>query len=104
MKNIPRIKSIDGINGFNIVCTFTTGERKTLDFQKLFSEWDVQPKDIEYPLLKESEFQKVKVHDGTLAWENVKVTVTDEEGTERLEDYEIDPLVLYRSHASIVEI
>ena len=96
MKNIPRIKSIDGINGFNIVCTFTTGERKTLDFQKLFSEWDVQPKDMEYPLLKESEFQKVKVHDGTLAWENVKVTVTDEEGTERLEAYEIDPLVLCR--------
>jgi hypothetical protein len=104
MKHIPRIESITDVDGFHILCLFTTGEHRVLDFGKLFSKWALQPKDVEYPLLNIADFQKVTLQNGTLTWENVRVTITDETGTERTEAYQIDPLTLYRESETAVKI
>ncbi len=99
---ILRIQSIDKVDGFRVFCIFNTGENKIIDFEKLFEEWEVKPGDVEYPLLNVEEFQKIKLHDGVLSWENVKVLLTKEDGTEENFPYEIDPIVLY-NQAEIID-
>ena len=94
-KKIPRIQSISKVDGFRVYCLFNTGERGVIDFEKLFEEWGMKTGDAEYPLLNVEEFQKVKVHDGVLSWENVRVFLTNEDGVEESFPYEIDPIVLY---------
>ena len=94
-KKIPRIQSISKVDGFRVYCLFNTGERGVIDFEKLFEEWGMKTDDAEYPLLNVEEFQKVKLYDGVLSWENVRVFLTNEDGVEESFPYEIDPIVLY---------
>ena len=94
-KKIPRIQSISKVQGFRVYCVFNTGERGVIDFGKLFKEWEVKSGDDEYMLLDLKEFQKVKLRDGVLSWENVKVSLTNEEDKQEAFPYEIDPIVLY---------
>ena len=94
-KKIPRIQSVSKVEGFRVYCLFNTGERRVLNFERLFQEWAVKPTDVEYVLLNLHEFQKVKLHNGTLSWDNVKVTLLDENRKEQAFPYEIDPIVLY---------
>lgn len=104
MKKIHRIRQIEAIEGFNVICIFTNDEVRLLNFEKIFEKWNILPNDVEYPLLKLQEFQKIKVQNGTFAWDNIKVVVTDEAGIERTEDYEIDPVVLYKESVKIEEV
>jgi len=78
----PRILKIERIDGFKIYCMFSNGESKLIDFNSIFKEWDLTPNDIEYPLLKKKEFQKVKLRNYTLSWDNITVLLMTEEGTE----------------------
>lgn len=94
-KKIPRIESISKVDGFHVYCVFKTGEHGVIDFKKLFEEWDVKSGDDEYALLDLKEFQKVKLRDGVLSWENVQVLLIKEDGTEENSPYEIDPIVLH---------
>jgi len=103
-KKIPRIQSISKMEGFRVYCSFNTGERGVIDFEKLFKEWDVKPGDYEFVFLSDiKEFQKVQLRDGVLSWENVNVPVLDE--VDRIgayvAPYEIDPITLYQ-HAEIL--
>ena len=92
----PRIIKIERIDGFKIYCMFNNGESKLIDFNEIFKEWKLSPNDIEYPLLEKSEFQKVKLRNFTLSWDNLTVTLLTEEGKEERFPYEIDPHFLYQ--------
>ena len=92
----PRILKIERIEGFKIYCMFNNGESKLIDFNLIFKEWNLTQSDIEYPLLKKKEFQKVKLRNHTLSWENIAVLLMTENGEEEKFPYEIDPYFLYQ--------
>ena len=94
-KKIPRIQSISKVDGFRVYCVFNTGESGSINFERLFAEWGVNPGDAEGVLLDLNEFQKIKLRDGVLSWENVEVPLIKEDNTEGKFPYEIDPIVLY---------
>lgn len=100
-KKIPRLQSISKVDGFRVYCLFNTGESGIINFERLFEEWGVKPGDTEYILLNVEEFQKVKLRDGVLSWENAEVSLIKEDGTEEKFPYEIDPIVLY-SQAELI--
>lgn len=92
----PRILKIEKIEGFKIYCMFNNGESKLIDFELIFKEWNLTQNDIEYPLLQETEFQKVKLRNHTLSWDNIEVLLMTESGKEEKFPYEIDPYFLYQ--------
>jgi len=98
MRTVKRIIKIHKITGYKIYTLFSNGESKIVDFEKVFDQWKIDSKDIEYPL-KESvkEFQKVKVIDGTFVWKNIKFTSKDENGNPVTHYYDVDPIVMYES-------
>ncbi len=102
-KNIkmPRILKIEKIDGFNITCMFNNGESRVINFNAIFKEWKISKNDIEYPLIKESEFKRVELRNQTLSWSNIKVALLNEDGVAEVHPYEIDPVTLFElSHAS----
>ncbi len=99
----PRIIKIERIDGFKIYCMFNNGESKLIDFNLIFKEWNLTPNDVEYPLLNESEFQKVKLRNFTLSWDNLTVVLTTDEGKEEKFPYEIDPYFLYQKSEPLKE-
>ena len=98
-QKLVRIKEIYKIEDFKIYCRFSNNEFRFIDFRKLFNQWDIKTKDIEYPLLNKIEFQKVKLSNGTLIWENISTTLIDENNYEVEHPYDIDPVVLYKNSA-----
>ncbi len=93
----PRIIKIERIDGFKISCMFNNGESKLIDFNSILKEWKLTPTDIEYPLLAQKEFQKVKLRNHTLSWDNLAVLLLNEDGKEDQFPYEIDPYYLYQN-------
>lgn len=92
---VPRILKIEKIDGFIITCMFNNGELRTIDFNSVFNKWNISELDIEYPLLKTSEFKKVGLRNYTLSWKNIEVKLFSEDGMEQVYPYEIDPVTLY---------
>jgi len=96
-QKIVRISKINKIEGFIVFCTFSNSEYRHIDFEQLFQKWKVKKGDPEYPLLDKSEFKKVQLSNGTLSWNNVTVSLIDEDYKEQSYPYEIDPIVLYQN-------
>lgn len=93
---IPRIIKIEQLDGFKIQCMFNNGESRLLDFNKIFSDWNISSDDIEFKLLDLKEFKKVKLRNYTLSWPNIKIEIKDKEDKLEYYPYEIGPDVLYQ--------
>jgi len=100
----PRILKIDRIDGFKIYCMFNNGESKLIDFNSILEDWKLTSTDLEYPLIEQKEFQKVKLRNHTLSWDNIPVLLMNEEGKEVLYPYEIDPYFLYKNSQAVEDI
>ena len=100
---IPRIVKIEKISGHKIQCMFNNGESRVLDFAKIFKQWNVAENDLEYPLMDEKVFKKVKLLNYTLSWPNLKIKVYGEHGEDLILPYEIGADVLYELSESINE-
>jgi DNA-binding XRE family transcriptional regulator len=98
---IPRIIKIEQLDGFKIQCMFNNGESRLLDFNKIFSDWNISSDDIEFKLLDLKEFKKVKLRNYTLSWPNIKIEIKDEEDKLEYYPYEIGPDVLYQLSKSV---
>ncbi len=96
-KNIalPRILKIQEKSGLKLKVMFNNGETRLLDFAEIFNKWNVGKKDAEYPLLNETEFQKVELRNYTLSWKNIELKLLDENGEEQTHPYELSPDLLY---------
>jgi len=92
---IPRIIKIEKIEGFKIYCMFNNGETRLLDFKSIFRKWNITENDVEYKLLDKKEFEKVKLHNFNLTWENIQISLLSDEGEEKTFPYEISPDVLF---------
>jgi len=98
MRTVKRIIKIHEIHEYEITCLFNNGESRKINFKDLFQKWKIKKGDIEYPLTQSTkEFQKVKVQDGTLVWENIKIKSIDEDGNPVVYPLDLDPIVLYES-------
>lgn len=93
---IPRIIKIDKIDGFTVYCMFNNGEVRELDFLKIFEAWNINEKDIEFPLLNEEEFHKLELRNFTLSWPNISIDISDENGKALKLPYEIGADVLFQ--------
>jgi DNA-binding XRE family transcriptional regulator len=74
---------------------FNNGESRMLDFQKIFSDWNISETDIEYPLLDPKEFKKVTLRNFTLSWSNIEIKVKNENSDVQIHPYEIGADVLF---------
>ena len=98
----PRILKINKINGFKVICMFNNGESRMIDFELLFNEWNLSEEDIEYSLLQKQEFEKMKLRNNTLSWDNIQINLLTEDGKEQSHPYEIDPVTLFQ-HSDEIE-
>ena len=98
MRRVKRIIKIHKIEDYKIFALFSNGESRIVDFAKLLDQWNVKKTDVEYPIKESlSEFQKVKVIDGTFVWENIEIESIDEEGSQVIFHYDVDPIVMYEA-------
>jgi len=100
MKSRPEVVRIIEIYKkeiFNIYCLFSNNEYRFIDFEELFKKWNVKKGDVEYPLLDNLEFQKVKLVNGTLSWDNITVSLINKNKQEKKYPYDLDPIVLYQN-------
>ncbi len=100
---IPRIVKIEKIDGHNIQCMFNNGESRMLEFKKIFTQWNVLDGDIEFPLLDENVFKKVKLRNFTLSWQNIEIRINGENGGDLILPYEIGADVLYKLSDKITD-
>lgn len=95
MNKVPRILKIISVSNHLILCAFNNGEYRIIDFNKLFDIWDTKESSIEYPLKKMSEFNKVQLVSGTLAWPHIKKLIKLPDGQVFDTYLDLDPIVLY---------
>lgn len=97
-RGLPKILRINHIDPDNLKISvlFNNGDNRVLDFKRIFNEnWKIQTTDIEYPLMKPQEFQKVTLADHTLSWKNIKPYLTNDNGSQVSTVYDVGADVLY---------
>ncbi len=97
IKNIPRIIKINEIKGFEIFCAFNNGEHRIIDFNKLFKKWNIKNNEFQRALTDKKIFTQVRLHEGTLQWENLIKKIKLSNGMEFDAPFDIDPIVLYEA-------
>jgi DNA-binding XRE family transcriptional regulator len=97
-KRLPKILKINSIDKkqLKISVLFSNGEDRILDFNKIFkSEWKVTKFDPEYKLMNPAEFEKVKIANHTLSWNNADLFITGFDGKKRKVPYEVGADTLF---------
>jgi DNA-binding XRE family transcriptional regulator len=102
MRSIPRILKIESIRGMEMVCLFTNGQSRKIDFEKLFQEWEIKKGDVEFPLVDPKKLAKVELRNNTLSWPDIKIIIPSPEGGEMRVPYEIGPDVLFEHSQELV--
>lgn len=92
---IPRITSINHIDGFILICTFNTGEQRKLDMLTFFLSNHYSEDSFRSAALDVNKFNTVSLRDGTLCWPGIVRTTRLSNGMEFEEYFDLDPLVLY---------
>jgi hypothetical protein len=92
---IPRITSINHIEGYILTCTFNTGEQRKLDLLTYFLNNHYSDDTFRSALLDENQFNKVSLRNGTLCWPDIVRTTRLSNGMEFQECFDMDPIVLY---------
>lgn len=97
-RGLPKILRINHIDPENLKISvlFNNGDNRVLDFKRIFNEdWKIQTSDVEYPLMKPQEFQKVALVEHTLSWKNIKPYLTNDKGEQVSSVYDVVADVLY---------
>jgi len=97
-KRLPKILKINRIDKkqLSISVLFSNGEDRILDFNKIFkSDWKVTKSDPEYKLMNPAEFEKVKIVNHTLSWDNADLFITGFDGKKKKVPYEVGADTLY---------
>lgn len=90
----PQIHRIENIIDYNITVVFDNGEKRCIDFLKVFDG----SKRFHKLLLEDyQQFREVEVAEGTLAWRNLGIWFKDIEGSKVFRYYDIDPGLLYEN-------
>lgn len=96
MRTPKRIIKIHEINGFKIYCLFQNGESRVIDFTTFFEKKNIKEGHRLFKIKQSvKEFQKVKLIDGTLTWENIQIESKNLNGEKVIYHYDIDPITLY---------
>lgn len=90
---IPRIINITKLDQFNVYCLTNLREIIRIDFHSYFEAKAKKGNAFEY-LLDINNFQKIKCNGRSLYWEGL-VKEIDENGTESVGTFELDPVVLF---------
>ncbi len=103
MKVIPRILKISEIKGNTIYCVFNTGQHRIIDIDKFISD-NQQGDPLRLGRLTEkSTLSQAVVSEGTLSWPNLRERVALPGGRTIEVDYDLDPVLLYRSSVEDTE-
>ena len=103
---LPRILNIINIHPYKIVCGWTNGEIRMIDFEPLINKYKQQKKLTNayfklnhVPLFLQVQLDKIM---GTLFWPNL-ITMTDYDGAIKTAPFDICPDMLY-SMSKIVKV
>lgn len=97
-RGLPKILKINDVDYKNLRLSvlFSNGDNRILDFNRILNQdWQVEPSDPEYILLDPKEFKKVKLSNNTLAWDNVVLYMTGEDGSLEPTAFDVGADVLY---------
>jgi DNA-binding XRE family transcriptional regulator len=97
-RKLPKILKINEVNekSGSVSVLFSNGENRILDFNRILNEdWKVTNEDPEYILLNAKELVKVKLENNTLAWHNVPIYITGEDGQKVKVPFDVGADVLY---------
>jgi DNA-binding XRE family transcriptional regulator len=97
-RGLPKILKINEVDykKLRLSVLFSNGDNRILDFNRILNEdWQVEPSDPEYILLDPKEFKKVKLSNNTLAWDNVVLYMTGEDGKLEPTPFDVGADVLY---------
>ncbi|MGB0863684.1 MAG: hypothetical protein ACPG19_10720 [Saprospiraceae bacterium] len=94
---IPRIKTIEAIDHFKVVCAFNTGDYRSIDFKKIFQLWDERAEKYPLELKNTTIFRTVEVVNHTLTWNAIKRNIQLSNGLSFEVSYDIDPIVLFEN-------
>lgn len=96
MRTVKNIIKIHNIDGYKVYCLFNNGESRVIDFDKVFKQWKITEKDVEYSLVNSIEaFQQIEVENGSFVWKNIDIDSTNEQGEKVVYHYDVDPIVMY---------
>jgi hypothetical protein len=96
---MPRIKKIVSISFFEIICEWTNGETRSIDFYKLKEKLQTKTFD---KILESNVFNTVKVDEvaKTLSWEN-QMPYTDYNGIQKMGAFDFCPDVLFQNSSLV---
>jgi DNA-binding XRE family transcriptional regulator len=98
----PRIAKIESITPFQIICLFTNGETRKIDFTYLLEEWKAN--EATAKLSDFEQFKQVSISDSqTLQWANVLMYLPFLPKELQLQPYDLDPDVLYQQSTPIAK-
>lgn len=100
MRSINRIVKVNECYDYKMSLLFNNGESRIIDFKHLFEKWKINENHIAYSLINDiNEFNKFKLIDGTIVWENINFKSIDDEGKEIIQHFDLDPIILYENSA-----
>jgi DNA-binding XRE family transcriptional regulator len=98
LRGVPKILKINNIDGYKVSLLFSNGESRIIDFEHLLKNvFQKEPGKIGYELLEDIKlFNKIKIVDTSIGWEDIGIEDFDENGNKLFYPYDLDPLVLYQ--------
>jgi DNA-binding XRE family transcriptional regulator len=99
---IPRILQINSIDGLTVSVVFNNGETRLIDFKKSFAGILQAKSSPAAKLSKPSVFNKVKLNNHTLSWDNVGQSIKFKDKTIKV-PFEIGADLLYAASAPLLQ-
>jgi DNA-binding XRE family transcriptional regulator len=93
---IPRILKINWIIELSISLVFNNGESRIIDFDKLLTDIGIKESSPAWKLFDAREFERVKLVDHTLSWDNVDQYISSREGDQIKVPFEVGADVLLK--------
>ncbi|HTE23463.1 helix-turn-helix domain-containing protein [Flavitalea sp.] len=100
---IPRILQINSIEGLTISVVFNNGESRLIDFRKSFAAMLQDKSSPVSKLLKSSVFNKVKLNNHTLSWDNIEQGIQFKDKQIKV-PFEIGADTLYKASIPVEQI
>jgi DNA-binding XRE family transcriptional regulator len=93
---IPRILKINWVRELSVSVVFNNGESRMIDFRKVLIDFGVKEGSPAWILIDAKEFEKVKLLNHTLSWDNVDQYISARKGGKIKVPFEIGADVLLK--------
>ena len=93
---LPRVLKINWVKELSVSVVFNNGESRIVDFRKLLTDIGINEGSPARILFEPNEFEKVKLVNNTLSWDNVEQYISAREGGKIKVPFEVGADVLLK--------